>query len=211
MPNFRHSATNSKDPDYRESHLLYRDVSYANHRNAPGLNGWMFHHPVTGVGTSIYSTRAVYLSCFETYRQPAERRHRRLKHTYIQVIQFISRRHLYTFQYVMRHITTDYHCIAVIYNAIIHTVTTVTMLPLRHLRTTPHISPSRASYGVPFLKSTKKYDHHISRAHCIIQTFGSQRLGVFFACYAYMRSSDKSSHHIEAALWWWQGPRFNIR
>ena len=38
-----------------------------------------------------------------------------------------------------------------------------------HSQTTPHISPSRASYGVSFMSSLKKYDRDISRAHCILE------------------------------------------
>ena len=37
-----------------------------------------------------------------------------------------------------------------------------------HSGTTPHTSPSRASYGVSFVRSSKKNGRNISRAHCIM-------------------------------------------
>ena len=52
-------------------------------------------------------------------------------------------------------------------------ITTVTMVKLRsyfHSPTTPHTSPSRASYGVSFVCPPKKNYHDISRTHCMVDT-----------------------------------------
>ena len=43
-----------------------------------------------------------------------------------------------------------------------------------HSSTTLHISPSRASYGISFMRSWNKYDRDISRAHCILTLQGRQ-------------------------------------
>ena len=61
--------------------------------------------------------------------------------------------------------------LAIFYNMIIHTELQLQWYSFGqtlHSRMTPHhISPSRASNGVSFVKSSKKYDRDISRAHCI--------------------------------------------
>ena len=69
--------------------------------------------------------------------------------------------------------TLDYRYIAVIYNAITHTGQhCVTMVKLRQdfvFTNTTHISPSRASYGVSFVRSSKNNDRDIARARCTYQ------------------------------------------
>ena len=71
--------------------------------------------------------------------------------------------------------TIDSRYIAVVYNTIIHKE----QLSQWHnfgqtlySRTTHHISPSRASYGVSFVRSSRKYDRGISRAHCTYYFIG---------------------------------------
>ena len=56
------------------------------------------------------------------------------------------------------------------YNAMIHTKQQLQWFDFGqtlHSRTAPQSSPSQASYGVSFVKYSKKYDRDISRAHCI--------------------------------------------
>ena len=74
--------------------------------------------------------------------------------------------------------TKDSQYIVVVYNTIDNThKTTVTMIQLRPdfaFTNDTRTSPSRASYAVS-LKSSKKYDRDISRAHCIQNSnFGTQ-------------------------------------
>ena len=66
--------------------------------------------------------------------------------------------------------TIDSRYIMVIYNTIIHTEQSLqwdNFGQTLHSWMTPHISPSRASYGVSFMGSLKKYHCDISRVHCI--------------------------------------------
>ena len=63
--------------------------------------------------------------------------------------------------------TIDSRYIAAIYNTIIQQLQWYHFGPTVHSRTTSHISPSPASYGVCFVKSSKKYYRDISRAHYI--------------------------------------------
>ena len=79
-----------------------------------------------------------------------------------------------------------------------------------HSRTTPHISPSRASYGVPFVRSSKKYDSDVSRAHCIYCEYAfADPSTLFFALILQMprrgwRDSSGSCHQVhmtELHLW----------
>ena len=66
--------------------------------------------------------------------------------------------------------TIDSRYIAVIYNTIIHTKQQLQWYNLgqtMHARTTPHILPSRARYGVSFEKLLTRYACDIWKAQCI--------------------------------------------
>ena len=67
--------------------------------------------------------------------------------------------------------TMNSQYIAVIYNTMIHTEQQLQLYINNFSQSliswmTPHISPSWVSYGVSFLRSSKKYDHDIPRASC---------------------------------------------
>ena len=69
----------------------------------------------------------------------------------------------------------QYPYIPVIYNAIVPGVQQLQWLnfgQVLHSRTTTHISPSRASYGVSFVRSSKENDCDISGGHCIFNERG---------------------------------------
>ena len=64
--------------------------------------------------------------------------------------------------------TKDSRYIAVIYNTIVHEwqqLRWYNFTQTLHSRTTHHSSSARVGYWVPFVKSSKKYDRDISRAH----------------------------------------------
>ena len=66
--------------------------------------------------------------------------------------------------------TIDLRYIAVIYNTILHTELRLQWYNFDqtlHSRTSPHISPSRASYGVSFARCLKKCDRDLSIAQRI--------------------------------------------
>ena len=57
-------------------------------------------------------------------------------------------------------------------------------------RTTPHISPSRVSYGLSFLKSSKKYDRNLSGTHCML-------------CFSHCIALFCILWHMATWLWCW--------
>ena len=94
------------------------------------------------------------------------------------------------FQYPRRRfITMNSRYIAFICNTIIPTEQQLQWYgQTLHSRTTPHISPSCAIYGVSFVKCLKKHDRDISRAHCIRFRKASQPRNWVLKCPVLLRS-----------------------
>ena len=77
--------------------------------------------------------------------------------------------------------------------------TTNTMIKFRsdlHSRTTPHISPLRASYGVSFMSCTEKNDRDISRSHCIMFVIPLSCMYCMKKIFAKLLPAASSRNHI---------------